>query len=403
MGSGSGVSASVGAELNLDEGRSGGVDSGSCPAAAPRETPGREGRLLAPVLGGFRLGCASAEAKQTRLQTSASAVANIPFRMAKLPAEKVSAGIERFVMERILAWAERRRIGKRRQWKLASLLAKFGPKRIDVGERQAHFSQRTKSYTGVANTTKVFGRRCGSPKTCVKVRSPKLQVKIDMAKFHPPLVLSLLSSLLFSGCFIGNFNPGIPGSGKLTTVSIPAKEFDRVQNASVGALHIKVGAEESVSITTDDNLQQYLEAIVDNGELVFRTKGNENLAPTNGVKFEVTVKSLSGIQLTGVGSVTAEGIASDDLAVTLSGVGSMNLSGSAEKLTVITDGVGSFDSSKLEAKHVDVTARGVGSTKVKATESLKVKAKGIGGVTYVGQPREASIDASGIGKVTAGD
>lgn len=224
-----------------------------------------------------------------------------------------------------------------------------------------------------------------------------------MSKIHPLLVLPLLSSLLFSGCLIGNLNPGIPGSGKLVTISIPAKDFDRVQNASVGALQIKVGAEESVSITTDDNLQQHLEAVVENGELVFRTKGNVNLAPTNGVKFEVTVKSLKGIQLTGVGSVTAEGIASDDLAVTLSGVGSMNLSGSADKLTVITDGVGSFDSSKLEAKHVDVTAKGVGSTKLKATESLKVKAKGIGGVTYVGQPREASIDASGIGKVTAGD
>lgn len=222
-----------------------------------------------------------------------------------------------------------------------------------------------------------------------------------MNKHSTRLLLPLLSSVLLSGCFL-NFNPGIPGSGKIVTVSVPAKDFDRVQNASVGALHIKVGAEESVKITTDDNLQSLLEAVVENGELVFRTKGKENLAPTNGVKFEVTIKSLKGIQLTGVGSVKAEGIASESLNVKLTGVGSMDLSGSAEKLVVTAEGVGSFDSGGLEAKHVEVTSKGVGSTTVKATESLKVKAEGIGGVTYLGNPRDVKVDASGIGKVSAG-
>lgn len=221
-----------------------------------------------------------------------------------------------------------------------------------------------------------------------------------MTKIHPLLVLPLLGSLLFSGCFIASFNPGIPGSGKIVTVSIPAKEFDRVQNDSVGALHIKLGAEESVSITTDDNLQQYLEAIVENGELIFRTKGKQMLAPTKGVKFEVTVKSLKGIHLAGVGSVNAEGISGDALDVKMSGVGSMNLTGSTLKLTVSSDGVGSFDSSSLEAKNVEVTSSGIGSTKVKATESLKVTASGIGGVSYVGKPKDVKVDASGIGKVT---
>lgn len=223
-----------------------------------------------------------------------------------------------------------------------------------------------------------------------------------MIKNQSLLLLPLLGSLLLSGCFM-RFNPGIPGSGKVTTVNVPAKDFDRVKNDSVGALHIKLGAEESVSITTDDNLQQYLEAAVEKGELIFRTKSDVSLAPTKGVKFEVTVKSLKGIHQAGVGSVNAEGISGDALDVQMSGVGSVHLSGTTEKLTVIAGGVGSFDSSNLEAKHVDVTSKGVGSTKVKATESIKVKAEGIGGVTYSGKPKDVKVDASGIGKVKAED
>jgi hypothetical protein len=215
-----------------------------------------------------------------------------------------------------------------------------------------------------------------------------------------PKSIFLLSTLLFSGCLPG-FVTGIPGSAKITTVKVEATGFTSVHQASVGSVNISLGEEESVSITTDDNLQQYLSATVENGELVIRTKGNESLAPTDGVKIDVKMKALTAIRLSGVGSITAENVKSPELTVKSDGVGSLKLAGEVDKLAVKVDGVGSFDSSKLDAKNVTVESNGVGSTKVKATESIDVKATGVGSVTYYGSPKEKKINASGIGSVSA--
>jgi hypothetical protein len=214
-------------------------------------------------------------------------------------------------------------------------------------------------------------------------------------------MLLLVGLLLQSGCFLSAFVPGIPGSGTVVTVDIPVSEFSKLHHSTVGTVNLKVGAEESVSITTDDNLQSHLEAVVEDGELILRNKGEENLKPTKGIVFDITVKSLKSVRLSGVGSITAEGIAEPELTVNSTGVGSVKVKGSAETLTVNVDGVGSFDSGELEAKTVVVTSTGVGSTKVKATESLSVTATGVGAVTYTGQPKVLNISDTGVGRVSA--
>lgn len=212
--------------------------------------------------------------------------------------------------------------------------------------------------------------------------------------------LLMIPVLFCSGCLISSFSTGIPGSGKITTQKIDASEFTSVHQATVGAVNVTLGDEESVSITTDDNLQQYLSATVENGELVIRNKSEENLAPTNGIQVDVKLKSLTALRLSGVGSITAENVQGPELTVKSDGVGSVRLAGEVEKLTVNIGGVGSFDSSKLDAKTVKVDSSGVGSAKVKATESIEVNASGVGGVTYYGDPKEKTINASGIGSVS---
>jgi hypothetical protein len=123
-----------------------------------------------------------------------------------------------------------------------------------------------------------------------------------------PKSIFLISALLCSGCFLPGYISGIPGSGKITTVKVEAADFNQVHQSSVGSVNISLGEEESVSITTDDNLQQFISAKVENGELVIRTVGDESLSPTQGIQIDVKVKALTAIRLSGVGSITAENV-----------------------------------------------------------------------------------------------
>ena len=127
-----------------------------------------------------------------------------------------------------------------------------------------------------------------------------------MSRINHICVILLVGSLLLSGCFLPKTISGIPGSGKITTVNVRASGFTKVHQSAVGTVTISQGEVESVSITTDDNLQQYLEAVVENGELVIRIKSNESLAATNGIKIDIKLKSLEALRLSGVGSITAQ-------------------------------------------------------------------------------------------------
>ena len=65
--------------------------------------------------------------------------------------------------------------------------------------------------------------------------------------------------------------------------------------------------------------------------------------------------------------------------------------------------MGSKNARDLDAQHVDVSLEGVGSLKVRATESLRAKVEGIGSLTYYGKPSRIIKLVDGIGKISAGD
>ncbi len=224
-----------------------------------------------------------------------------------------------------------------------------------------------------------------------------------MSQMNRFFVIPLLGSLFLSGCFLPGNISGIPGSGKITTVNVPATGFTKVHQSAVGSVTIAQGEEESVSITTDDNLQQYLEAVAENGELVIRNKSKENLAATKGIEISIKIKSLVELRLTGIGSIAARDVKGQELSVKSDGVGSITLQGEVDSLDAHISGVGNFDSTGLDAKNVVIESSGVGASSVKATESIKVNANGIGSVTYSGHPKDKTIKTSGIGKVSEQD
>jgi len=218
----------------------------------------------------------------------------------------------------------------------------------------------------------------------------------------------MLASL---ACGVTNFvDRSIEGSGNMITENRDVRGFDRVNLAGFGEVTIEVGDEESLTVTTDDNIMPYVRTEVKNNTLVldFDEKGFvRNYNSTDGIKFKVVVKELSRVSISGAGSMTINELETENLQVDLSGAGTLKVNSlTADELvihqsgagTVVVSGkvigqelshsgLGSFFAADLESETAIVEISGAGSATLWATESLDVDISGLGHVVYYGNPR----------------
>lgn len=148
------------------------------------------------------------------------------------------------------------------------------------------------------------------------------------------------------------------------------------------------------------------------------TDKNKNITKLfKSVTIKVYFKSINSVYLSGVGTVTAEKrIIAKELTATLKGTGNMNINiqcsefvgnmygtgglnviGKTSIGMVRVEGVGSFDSYKLECANMNVTVSGVGGAKVYATEIITATLNGVGSIKYKGNPKTKNLNTNGIG------
>ena len=114
------------------------------------------------------------------------------------------------------------------------------------------------------------------------------------------------------------------------------------------------------------------------------------------IRYRVTLKDLTSLQLSGSGGVSAEGLQVNALRVEISGSGTMNLAGSADEERIAMSGSGRYDAAGLSSRSVEVDISGSGTAAVAVSEQLRVDISGSGTVTYSGDPRiDQSVSGSG--------
>lgn len=243
---------------------------------------------------------------------------------------------------------------------------------------------------------------------------------------HIFIATAFLLLLAASACnpipFINNM---IDGSGNIITEEREVRGFDRVTLSGFGEVSLEQGTEESLSVRTDDNIMPYVRTEVRNNTLIldFDDKGwDRGYNPTDGIHFDLVVKDLQRIDISGAGSVEMGKFDTDDLLVDLSGAGSLEIGNlTANELIVrqsgaVTmvvagqvngqelshSGVGSYHAAELESETAFIDISGAGSSTVWATETLDIQISGLGNVIYYGNPR-VSQDISGLGKLVSGE
>src|SRR3954470_9869905 len=117
------------------------------------------------------------------------------------------------------------------------------------------------------------------------------------------IVLILGASLFFACRFIGGKR--VRGDGNLTTQQRTVSDFDGIESYGSFEISLVPGNERSVKVDAEDNLQPYIETIVEGNRLKINTKRGFNLRPTVDIKITVTTPSCSVVESFGSGNISS--------------------------------------------------------------------------------------------------
>lgn len=225
------------------------------------------------------------------------------------------------------------------------------------------------------------------------------------------------------------------GNNAATTQTRDVGPFDRITlggNNAENEFVIRQGERESLSIEAPDEILARVETGTHDGHLRIRMAGSladrirDALATSltrPHIRYTVTARSLTGLEVFGMTSVDMAGLKTGRLALKLGGMGTVAIreleaerldvevampgmcrveaSGRVEEQHVTLCGMSSYEAPHLACKmaEVDIVGPGLSQATVRADYALDVAISGPGSVKYYGNPRVRKT-VSGVGHVT---
>ncbi len=178
----------------------------------------------------------------------------------------------------------------------------------------------------------------------------------------------------------------IDGSGVSATESREPGAFNAVSNETLVEVGAVFAGEQSVVLTCDDNLLEYIRTEVEGGELRISTDVRANIRPNVDCIVEITTPTLRSLSSSGSGETWAVGAFPDLAALSSSGSGGVEASGGVFPLQ-------------------DASVSGSGDLYVSAVDSdcLTLDSSGSGTVVAAGEVGCAMVNSSGSGGIEALD
>lgn len=218
------------------------------------------------------------------------------------------------------------------------------------------------------------------------------------------------SCCALSGCLCG-YPQTVVGSGEAGSETRTVGAFRTARFE--GVVGTVLGGARNVTVTSDSNLLEYVETLVDGEAFVARTRAGVELAPIVGLKVEVFNDVLEGIELSegaratvqasavttfplrvvsgSTGTVT--GLSATTLAVTAGGQSMAIASGAAPNVTVTASDASIVDTRDVPATSVSVTVSAGSTVRVRATGTVTGTLTGASRLAVVGGAT-VTVDAS---------
>jgi hypothetical protein len=200
----------------------------------------------------------------------------------------------------------------------------------------------------------------------------------------------------------------VHGSGRIQTETRAPGHFSGVALDLPASLVLRIGATESITLETDDNLLPMIETVIENGTLQIRPSKSRINFDTRRLKIVVQAKAIDKLALGGSGSMDVDPLRAGRLTINIGGSGSINVKsidadalsvslggsgdltvggGAASALSLSIAGSGDVDLGKLKSVNATVNIAGSGDTTISARDTLSVTIAGSGDVNYYGDPR----------------
>ena len=213
------------------------------------------------------------------------------------------------------------------------------------------------------------------------------------------VVLSMATGSVSAGDIWKLFgcNRGIEGSGDMETQTRDVKPFSRIKSTGSFDIFVKIGGEQSVTVTFDDNLIEFVSTRVRGKTL--QIESEESFSSRRGCRIEITVPELTSVHLSGSGDVEVIDLNQEFFEYSVSGSGDLRAEGKVQEIEIKVSGSGDIDSRDLEAVDAYVRVSGSGDVRVYATESLDAHVSGSGDIAYYGDPKDVSRHVSGSGSI----
>ena len=188
------------------------------------------------------------------------------------------------------------------------------------------------------------------------------------------------------------------GSGQVTTASRPVSGFTKVELSGTGELTIEKTGTDSLTISAEDNILPRLTSEISGDTLTLGTEPNTSIVPTKPITYSLTVKDLTGLAVSGSGSIRVSNLTTTSLSTKISGSGTITANGTASDQDLEISGSGRYLADGLTSKTANVHISGSGTASVLASDMLDVKISGSGSLTYSGNP-QVEQELSGSGKL----
>jgi len=228
----------------------------------------------------------------------------------------------------------------------------------------------------------------------------------------------------------------IRGNGNLITSERTVSAFQQVSSSGSAEIRFFASNEHRVVVTTDSNLDEFIEISTRNGVLNIGTKrGSYNFT-----RFLVEIHSptLTGVTMSGSGRfigmdkivtpnfrgvlsgsgriegtfecnnfsarVSGSGrveatVKSSEFSATVSGSGRIIANGISENADITISGSGNFNGNNFNTQSATVTVSGSGSVNICVENTLQARVSGSGNINYCGNPTTVNANITGSGRV----
>lgn len=202
------------------------------------------------------------------------------------------------------------------------------------------------------------------------------------------------------------------GSGKMITENRSVKDFSKLDISGSYNVVIKQDSVESLVITADDNLMQYITSRVEDRRLRIKSK---NLCTNGKLTLTISLRDLSEIKTAGAVDLSSNGkITTKDIRLDMSGASKitidlnaktvnttgaglteLNLTGQATAHNVQLSGAGSINAFDFVVSKYDIETSGVSHCKINVLDQLDLNSSGASDVEYRGNPATINNNKSG--------